>query len=169
MSIFDKFKTQSIGARLIEEKLYEVVANELQNGVRRNGLWAKALAKSQGDESKAKALYISYRVQSLKDESEISEARKEHELEESRRIHQEQQYQEQKKKEREVNQKSEDAEQILKEKGYGVTKRNFGWLIIEPLGGTQKILTADDLYQFAISRESHSPKKRGAFGEPYDW
>lgn len=73
MSLFDKFKIQNAAARLIEEQMYEFVVEELQNGIRRNGLWAKALANSQGDESKAKALYISYRVQSLKDESKIAE------------------------------------------------------------------------------------------------
>lgn len=79
MSIFAKLKRRNAVARLIDEQMYEIVVEELQSGIRRNGLWAKALAKSEGDESKAKAFYISYRVQSLKDESEINEEIKEYE------------------------------------------------------------------------------------------
>jgi hypothetical protein len=97
MNIFAKLKRKNAAARLIDEQMYEIVVEELQSGVRRNGLWAKALAKSQGDESKAKALYISYRVQSLRDESEIAEAMQEYEAEESRNRHQ--QYQKQQEKE----------------------------------------------------------------------
>jgi hypothetical protein len=62
---------------LLEEQLYEQVVHELGNGQRRDGLWAKALANSDGLEEKAKALYIRYRVQSIKDEIEIHEGVKE--------------------------------------------------------------------------------------------
>jgi hypothetical protein len=75
--LFDKFRRNSAAARLLEEQLYEQVVNELSNGQRRNGLWAKALANSDGAEEKAKALYIKYRVQSIKDEFEVTEAIKE--------------------------------------------------------------------------------------------
>jgi hypothetical protein len=54
--------------RLQEEMLYEVVAEEVDNKVRRPGLWAKAFAMSNGDENAAKAKYILLRVQSLRDE-----------------------------------------------------------------------------------------------------
>ncbi len=54
--------------RLIEEKLYEQVALELQEGKKRAGIWAKALANSNGSEDKAQSLYIQYHVQALKDE-----------------------------------------------------------------------------------------------------
>lgn len=73
MNIFNRFKKKNAAQRLLEERLYEIVLEELQKGVRRAGLWAKALAKSEGDESKAKALYISFRAQSLKDELELAE------------------------------------------------------------------------------------------------
>jgi len=62
---------------LLEEKLYEQVVHELSCGERRDGLWGKALANSDGVEVKAKALYIRYRVQAIKDEMEIHEAIKE--------------------------------------------------------------------------------------------
>ena len=54
--------------RAEDERLYEVVAQELDRGERRPGLWAKATADSDGSEDKAGSLYIKYRVQSLKDE-----------------------------------------------------------------------------------------------------
>ena len=44
----------------------------IQEGIKRDGLWAKALANSEGDEKKTKALYIQYRVQAIKDEVEVS-------------------------------------------------------------------------------------------------
>ena len=69
--MFDSIKKRSAAARIIEEQLYEQVVNELASGQRRNGLWAKAIANSNGQDEKAKALYIQYRVQSLKDEYEI--------------------------------------------------------------------------------------------------
>lgn len=70
--MFKKIKRNSAAARQFEEQLYEQVVGELTKGQRRNGLWAKALADSDGQEGKAKALYIQYRVQSLKDETELS-------------------------------------------------------------------------------------------------
>ena len=80
--MFDKYRRNSAAARLLEEQLYEQVVNELSNGQKRNGLWAKALANSDGAEEKAKALYIKYRVQSIKDEIEVSEALNEEKLKE---------------------------------------------------------------------------------------
>jgi len=70
--LFEKIKRNSAATRLLEEQLYEQVVCELMRGQRRNGLWAKSLANSDGQEEKAKALYIQYRVQSLKDEAELS-------------------------------------------------------------------------------------------------
>ena len=72
--MFDKISHLSAIERLREEKLYEQVLNELSQGKKRDGLWAKALAYSEGSDEKAKALYIKYRVQSIKDELEIAEA-----------------------------------------------------------------------------------------------
>ena len=78
--MFEKFRRTSAAARLLEEQLYEHVTHELASGQRRDGLWAKALANADGAEAKAKALYIRYRVQSIKDEMEIHEAIKEEEV-----------------------------------------------------------------------------------------
>ena len=57
--------------RLNEEDLYAAVAIEIGKGVKREGIWAKAFAKSKGDENLTKAYYIELRVQSLRDEITI--------------------------------------------------------------------------------------------------
>ena len=51
-----------------EEALYKQVLDEVESGVMRKGIYAKALADGLGDEGKAHSLYIKYRVQSLIDE-----------------------------------------------------------------------------------------------------
>ena len=51
-----------------DEKWYEIVAQELKLGLRRDGLWVKALAKSLGDNELAKSLYIELRVVQLMEE-----------------------------------------------------------------------------------------------------
>lgn len=63
-----KFIKKSIIANRAEETiLYEYVLDELEDGYKVRGLWAKALAMSEGDENKAKSLYMQYRVQNIKD------------------------------------------------------------------------------------------------------
>ena len=85
--MFERFKARSAKLRLLEEKLYEDVVQELNQNIRRDGLWAKALASSDGSEEKAKSTYIRLRVQSMKDEAEvIDELRREEQKEENRRL-----------------------------------------------------------------------------------
>ena len=72
MSIFGKYKTNQAISRLSEEMLYAKVAEEIQRGIRRDGLWAKAISEAELNEDKAKAIYIKLRVQSLVDEINIS-------------------------------------------------------------------------------------------------
>ena len=75
--------------RLLEEKLYEQVAQDLAQGKRREGIWAKALANSNGSQSQAQSLYIKYHVQALKDElhveNEISQQATQNEPKEPRK------------------------------------------------------------------------------------
>ena len=68
MSIIGRFRSAAAARRKLEEILYECVATELSNGEQKAGLWAQALAETDYDEKKAKAKYITLRVQSLKDE-----------------------------------------------------------------------------------------------------
>lgn len=73
MDILKSIKSKVALDRLKEEKIYEFVLKEFEQGVRREGLWAKAIAKSDGNESKVKSLYIEYRAQSVIDESDVYE------------------------------------------------------------------------------------------------
>ncbi len=56
---------------LAEEKIYEIVAAEVATKNIRPGVYAKAFSESNGDTAKATAIYISYRVEQIKDEIEI--------------------------------------------------------------------------------------------------
>jgi hypothetical protein len=47
------------------ERFYAMVADELRTAGPITGLWAKAFADSEGNESKAKALYLRYRAEQL--------------------------------------------------------------------------------------------------------
>ena len=50
-----------------EEKFYELAYDEIESGNLKKGLWAKAFSEAEGDEKKAKALYIKYRFDQKKD------------------------------------------------------------------------------------------------------
>ena len=62
-------KPDELITRQFEEQVYEAVATELAAGVRKEGLWLKAFAEAQGDETRAKALYVRYRAQAMLDEA----------------------------------------------------------------------------------------------------
>ena len=72
MKIWDSIKTFTASGRLFEEHLYEHVVGELRSGIRKDGLWAKAIENSNGEDAKTRALYIKYRIQSLRDELQLS-------------------------------------------------------------------------------------------------
>jgi uncharacterized membrane protein YhaH (DUF805 family) len=68
-----------------EDNIYEQVMVEIEENKKVKSAWAKALAQSQGDENKAKALYISMRVQEIQREQEeynfyLEEQRKQEKL-----------------------------------------------------------------------------------------
>ena len=65
--MFNFIKKAIIANRAEETILYEYVLDELEDGYKVRGLWAKALAMSEGDENKATSLYMQYRVQNIKD------------------------------------------------------------------------------------------------------
>jgi hypothetical protein len=68
-----KLKTKEAG----EDKFYEEVARELQEKTLVAGLWTKAFAEAGGDDAKARAIYIKYRVAQLAESGrqQIGEAR----------------------------------------------------------------------------------------------
>lgn len=65
--MFDYFKKIAISHRANDELLYEYVLNEVENGILVKGLWGKALANSNGNDTNTKSVYMKYRVQSIKD------------------------------------------------------------------------------------------------------
>ncbi|MDC0404224.1 hypothetical protein OAM26_04245 [Porticoccaceae bacterium] len=140
--MFEKFRRTSAAARLLEEQLYEQVAMELSQGQRRNGLWAKAIASSDGSEEKAKSLYIEYRVQSIKDEAEIAYA-----------IAEQEEYNRKNASVIERQKRINNAEALLQSKGYKLVSSGNDWIVKEPLGGRQLISTLDELEQYARSKE----------------
>ena len=70
--INDKYKSNSIDKRKEEEKIYSKIYSEIQSNELKEGLMAKALAKSHGDKQKAEALYVQFRFQSLKDDKTLN-------------------------------------------------------------------------------------------------
>jgi len=77
MGILDNLKDQLAASRLEEERYYQAALAEIENGERRPGLWAKALANSSGDEAAAKSEYLKLLVQRLKDEAHIEKRTRE--------------------------------------------------------------------------------------------
>lgn len=73
MGLFDKLKTHGAVSRLAEEVLYAEAMREIESGVRRDGIWAMAMAEANMDQSKAAAKYLKLRVQSLKDEIDMAQ------------------------------------------------------------------------------------------------
>ena len=65
--MFNWLKKQAIQKRVEDAILYEYVADELEDGIKIKGLWAKAYAQSGGDSDAVEPLYMQYRVQSIKD------------------------------------------------------------------------------------------------------
>lgn len=71
MSLWTSIKDSAVQKRLKDEAYYTQAANEISRGVKRDGLWAKAIALSGGDEALVKAKYISLLVDTLRDEAYI--------------------------------------------------------------------------------------------------
>ena len=72
MGFLDEINALGASDRVNDEKYYAEVLREMNSGIRRDGIWAKALADSDYDEKKAQARYIKLRVQSLKDEVSLA-------------------------------------------------------------------------------------------------
>ncbi len=61
-------ETQNYKVSKDEEAIYNEVAEELSNDIRKEGFWLKAIQNTDGNESKALALYIKYRSEAIKAE-----------------------------------------------------------------------------------------------------
>ena len=86
MSIFDDIIGKNADDRLAEEMLYAEAMSEIEQGLRRDGLWGKALADGEGNQEKAKGLYLKYRVQALKDELQIEREKIKQTTEEEKKV-----------------------------------------------------------------------------------
>ena len=58
--------------RLQEEAYYERAMDELNRGVKRQGLWLKAMTMCDGNEPKAKLKYIELLIQAYRDEDHVA-------------------------------------------------------------------------------------------------
>ena len=74
-----KKRSEYVSQKLLDS-FYEKVANDIENGIQDKGVWAKAFAKADGDENKAKAVYIEFMVEEMILEQEM------HQEEEERKI-----------------------------------------------------------------------------------
>jgi len=68
MSAFDRFKKLNVAHQKSDEAVYSIVAQEMEDGVRHNGRWLKALEQAEGNKEKQVAKYIKLSVESLRDE-----------------------------------------------------------------------------------------------------
>ena len=73
MNIFSSAKAKLAAQKLAEEQLYEFAAEEIAANNIRPGLWAKAIAESDGDDAKARARYIRLRVETMKAEADLQD------------------------------------------------------------------------------------------------
>jgi len=85
MKFFDKDPLEETFMRLAENELYEVVTKEVMQEQVVAGIWGRAFSDVEGDMDKAKALYIKYRVQDLKDRAVMSQVQTEQAREEAER------------------------------------------------------------------------------------
>ena len=68
MSIWNRGKDNAALARLQDEADHAAAVREIECGKRRDGLWAKAIIESGGDETTAKIAYLRLMVVSIRDE-----------------------------------------------------------------------------------------------------
>jgi len=73
LSFFSSAKAKLAASKLAEEQLYAQAAEEVASGQIRQGLWAKAIAETGGDEAAAKAHYLKLRVEIMKAEAEVTD------------------------------------------------------------------------------------------------
>ena len=73
MSFFSSAKAKLAASKLAEEQLYAQAAEEVASGQIRQGLWAKAIAETGGDEAAAKAHYLKLRVEIMKAEADVTD------------------------------------------------------------------------------------------------
>ena len=151
MKIFDKGKKAIINSRRLEEKLYEVALEEVENNEIRKGLYAKAISKAEGDKEKADGIYLKLRVQSIMDDIKSEQINNR----ENARVYAA--IQELKSIEVKSGQKEslfDECKKILRNKGYVLNKSKSGEYTIERpailFGGVNVVYSSKDLNNIKI-------------------
>ena len=72
--MFKKYKLNRAISSMVEDKLYEMALDEVENGILKKGAWARALSQSDGIDAKAKSVYLQFRVEAMKNEAQIMES-----------------------------------------------------------------------------------------------
>ena len=66
-----KSRLLGLDGRLLEDELYKIAWEEIEKGQLDSAAQARAIADSEGDDSKIRSAYIKHRVRRLRDEREI--------------------------------------------------------------------------------------------------
>lgn len=72
MGFLTKVKDAQVLGRKEAEALYSAALREVESGIRRDGLWAKAVTESRGDQHAVKARYMTLVIQAMRDEMYIA-------------------------------------------------------------------------------------------------
>jgi hypothetical protein len=155
--VFKKIKKQIIAHRFAEEILYEYVLDEIEEeGIVSRGLWAKAIAISEGDDNKANSLYMQYRVQSIRDYVETLNYMKE----EITKTHLRRLL---KNKNCQLAQNDEEMIQKCRKrlisKGYKLDGEKYNWVIEDPIGEFFEIKSIEQLESYTINKMTDLPNK----------
>ena len=71
--VWKLLKDKIVLDRVRDAAFHDAAIEEIASGVRRQGLWAKALIEAHGDERTAKMVYVKLLVVALKDEAYIAD------------------------------------------------------------------------------------------------
>lgn len=153
MGLFKNFRLALAAKRLDEEALYEVVVEELAHGIRREGLWAKALVETEGDDLAANARYIKLRVQALIDEHTLAIAMSRTHAG-SKKVPLESPTAAPAKRKAPNRTREQEIIELLAQSKYITSRHSGGWRIHEPLGGRVDLSTEDELIEYAKEKVS---------------
>ena len=70
--MWKSIKDAAVIERLKDEAAHAEAMHEMSTGKRRDGLWAKAIIQSNGDDKTAKILYLKFLVEAIKDDIYIA-------------------------------------------------------------------------------------------------
>lgn len=124
---------------------YEAALQEIESGAMHRGLWARAFADADEDDSKAKARYIRLRVEQAEDNNTKHHAKA---------------VADEKKKLDDARLSLNTIILELNQKGYAITPKGKGWHVREPLGGRMIINSLAELFEYAAGRVNISKEER---------